>query len=148
MSKLIAKPFYEGAPLDPNKLNDILTDISTTYGETALANKTINGFTESLYIVYDCGRVSIPQITKANEPKYSSQITFENSSFDTSIVATSPIIISATVSTDFTPKVAVNALVKYSNGKQNFQVGAVASGPMSETVTIDWISIQKIPKKA
>lgn len=141
----ITTPFYEGAPLDPSKLNDLRTDIINTYGDIVLTNKTVNGFSESLIIIYDCGRVNIPKLTAANKPEYVS-ITFQNSSFKTDDIGTYPIIVTATVSTDFTPAVSVSSLVKYSGDKKGFQVGAVASGAMKESVTIDWIAIQKIPK--
>lgn len=143
MANLVSKPFYEGAPLDPNKLNDLLTDITTTFANAQLANQTLDGFSKQFKIIYDCGRVSIPNIAAANKPQYA-DIEFENTAFDTSIVGLNPIIVTATVSTNFVPGVTVSSLVKYAYNKTKFQVGAVASGAVSN-ITIDWIAIQKIP---
>ena len=144
MANLVSKPFYEGAPLDPNKLNDLLTDITTTFGSAQLANQTLDGFSKQFKIIYDCGRVSIPNLTIANKAEYA-DIEFENTAFDAGIVGVNPIIVTATVSTNFIPnKVTVSSLVKYTSGKTKFQVGAVATGPISN-ITIDWIAIQKIP---
>lgn len=144
MADLISRPFYEGEPLDPIKLNNILTDLKATYSQANLANQTLEGLSKKFRVVYDCGRVQIPSITKAGEPKYSSAIAFENTAFNSDIVATNPIIVTATVSSNIEPKATVSALVKYGPAKKQFWVGAVADKAISN-LTIDWIAIQKIP---
>ena len=148
---LISTPFYEGAPLDPNKLNDLLTDVKTTYGEAALANKTINGMSESFTVVYDCGRESTALPT-AGKPSYV-DISLNNSAFNTSIVSTHPIVVTATISTSvdalYSSKTPISAsgLVKTAGGGTKFSVGAVCNVPMQK-VNIDWIAVQKIPSSS
>ena len=44
LNPLLSKTFNEGAPLDPNQLNDLRTDIVNTYNATnVLYNDTVDG---------------------------------------------------------------------------------------------------------
>jgi len=135
---LISKPFNEGAPLDPNALNDLRTDLLNTYAKAnTLFNNTENGQTKQYKYIYNCGE--IPLVIEETGVAVPVDLDLGNG-FESEPQP----IVTATIRMTSAPSKgqATNVYVTSSNG-QNFKLQVVSN--VKKTVYIQWTAIQKIP---
>lgn len=137
---LISKSFNEGAPLDPNALNDLRADVVNAYAKAsnALYNNNINGQTQNYRFLFNCGEAVVSAL-QASTP-VAIPIDLGNG-FE---VSPAPII-TATVKLTSAPAKGqqINAYVvtSGSNNPQLYVISNVATGSFS----VYWTAIQKLP---
>jgi hypothetical protein len=135
---LISKPFNEGAPLDPNALNDLRTDLLNTYAKAnALYNDTKNGQTQAYRYIFNCGEIplAIDQVSTPIPVALDLGTGFE---------ASPTPIITATIRMTSAPSKDQNTSVYLtSSGGANQQLWVVSN--VKKTVYIQWTAIQKLP---
>lgn len=132
---LISKPFSEGAPLDPNALNDLRTDLVNTYAKAnVLYNNTENGKTQSYKYIFNCGSESFTDL-EVNTPK---DIPLDlGTGFETSPAPK----VTATVRTSLKKGESVITYVTSSNGA-NWKLWVLSN--VKKNINVDWIAIQKV----
>jgi len=135
---LISKPFNEGAPLDPNALNDLRTDLVNTYAKAsnALYNNNVNGQTESYKYLFNCGEIPLV-ITEVGTPIPVNLDLGNGFEASPQPVVTATIRMTSAPSKDQDTNVYVT-----SSGGTNFQIYVVSN--VKKTVYIQWTAIQKI----
>lgn len=133
---LISKPFSEGAPLDPNALNDLRSDLINTYQKTnVLYNNTENGKNVAYKFIFNSGTEEI-DVTELNTPQ---DVPLDlGVGFSTVSVPQ----VTATVRTQIAKGQSIQVFVTSSNGA-NWRVGVVSN--VKKKVKIDWIAVQKVP---
>jgi hypothetical protein len=133
---LISKPFSEGAPLDPNALNDLRSDLINTYTKTnVLYNSTESGKNTAYKFVFNSGSEEI-DVTELNVPQ---EIPLDlGTGFSTAAVPQ----VTATVRTQIAKGQSIQSYVTSSNGA-NWRVGVISN--VKKKVKIDWIAVQKLP---
>jgi hypothetical protein len=133
---LISKPFSEGAPLDPNALNDLRADLVNTYAKAnVLYNSTESGQTKSYKYIFNCGTESFEDL-EVNTPK---SIPLDlGTGFDAS---PAPKVV-ATIRTSLKKGETVSTYVTSSNGG-NWQLWVTSN--VKKKINVDWIAIQKLP---
>ena len=135
---ILSKPFSEGAPLDPNALNDLRTDILNTYKTTnSLYSQTVSGQNQNYKFYFNCGSIGPVSISKGkNQP-----ITVDvGNGFE----VTQPIIVTATIgyASGAPADGDIITPVIISNNGQSHQLYIVSN--VSKSVTVFWTAIQKI----
>lgn len=135
MAELVSKPFSEGAPLDPNALNDLRTDLVNTYAKAnVLFNNTQNGQTQSYKYIFNCGTETFDDL-EVNTPK---DIPLDlGTGFETT---PAPKVV-ATVRTSLKKGENVITYVTSSSGA-NWKLWVVSN--VKKKINVDWIAIQKV----
>ena len=135
---LISKPFNEGAPLDPNALNDLRTDLLNTYAKAnSLFSNTVNGQTQQYKYLYNCGEIPV-DIQTVDTPI--PVLLDLGSGFE---VSPAPIVTASIRMTSAPTKGQNTNVYVTSSGGQNFQLQVVSN--VKKTVYVQWIAIQKLP---
>ena len=134
---LISKPFSEGAPLDPNALNDLRTDLLNTYIKAnSLYNDTKGGQTQSYKYLFNCGQLDV-----AVAKGLSSPIALD---LGTGFEANPAPIVTASVGGNAAPgKDQTTTVYVVSNNGGNYQLYVQSN--VAKTVTLYWTAIQKLP---
>lgn len=137
---LISKVFNEGAPLDPNELNNLRTDIINTYAKAnVLYNSTVNGQTQAYKNIFNSGRATITGI-KAGVNAYT-DIDLGNG-FDTN--QPHPVVV-ATVSSALATGESITTWVTSASGGFTGWKIYILSNKARTSLTVDWMAIQKVP---
>ena len=133
---ILSKPFSEGAPLDPNALNDLRTDLLNTYAAAnALFNDTKGGQTQSYKYIFNCG-----QFDTRVEKGLSNPIPLD---LGTGFEATPAPIVTATVGGTSAPgKDQTTTVYVVSNNGGSYQLYVQSN--VAKTITIYWTAVQKI----
>ena len=135
---LISKPFNEGAPLDPNALNDLRTDLLNTYAKAnSLFSNTVNGQTQQYKYLYNCGEIPVDVQTVDTPVPVLLDL---GSGFE---VSPQPIVTASIRMTSAPTKGQNTNVYVTSSGGQNFQLQVVSN--VKKTVYVQWIAIQKLP---
>ena len=139
---LISKNFNEGAPLDPNALNDLRTDIVTAFttANAGLTNTTANGQTKTYTYNYDSGEIpfQLPVGSSAPAGPIPLDLGASFASSPTPIVTASAKLQSAPASGEY-----INVSI-VSSGGTTFNFYVTSNIRVSKTISINWIAIQKI----
>ena len=137
--KLISKPFNEGAPLDPNELNNLRTDLLNTYNTAnTLYNDVVNGQSQSYKYIFNCGRVQVTDVKKGK--KVSAAIDLGNG-FDTN--QPHPHVTATIVSSLLDSDIMTVHLTSDSGAFTGWKVW-INSNADRASVWVDWTAIQKV----
>jgi hypothetical protein len=140
LNPLLSKTFNEGAPLDPNQLNDLRTDIVNTYNATnVLYNDTKDGQTESYRFVFNCGSVTFSG-HKKDTPKDLPLELGNGFAPGTPGVGDTYPRVTATVRTSLSS--ADNAIVYVTGVSSTPKIWIKAN--TTKDISVDWIAVQKV----
>ena len=135
---LISKPFNEGAPLDPNALNDLRSDLLNTYKKAnTLYNENQNGQTQSYKYLFNCGEIRI-DVTKVSVP-FSVPLEL-GSGFEST---PSPVITTSVRMTSAPKEGQQTNVYVTSQGGANYQLHVISNKLI--TAFVQWTAVQKIP---
>ena len=139
--KLVSKPFNEGAPLDPNELNNLRTDLLNTYNaaSTALYNDTVAGQSQSYKFIFNCGRVQVTDVKKGKRVPASIDL---GNGFDTAQYH--PHVTASIVSNLSDSDVLTVSLTSDTGGFTGWKIW-ITSNTDKASVWVDWIAVQKVP---
>lgn len=131
--------FSEGAPLDPNDLNQLQVNLSNVFTtSTSLLNATVDASGKNKVALVDCGTVEIPLSGTANLPSAPKTVTL-NSSFTPG----SPISFVASVGEDLKKEYGVISVSSRIDIKSLVGTILISSNLTNKsTITINWIATQ------
>jgi len=130
--------FQEGAPLDPNQLNDLSGNITTTFQASSLLNTTVTGIQGKLSIpLINSGRFTI---TGMKAGVNSTQTFSIGTQFSTNAIVTA-----TPVSTTHYAGEQMTVLLKVVGNNNDVLVSVVSDSKSRTQISIQWTAVEMKP---